>query len=59
VNKQEREIESLRNERDLLLSDKTIEEKLRIALEERDQAIKRYDEFYNTDIISHCLKCLC
>ena len=41
VNKQDREIESLRQERDILMSDKTMEEKLKQVLEERDEAIKR------------------
>eukprot|EP00111_Clytia_hemisphaerica_P019736 TCONS_00058240-protein len=44
ANKQEREIEALRSERDLLLSDKTMEEKLKQVLEERDEAIKRAND---------------
>jgi len=44
VNKQDREIESLRQERDILMSDKTMEEKLKQVLEERDEAIKRAND---------------
>ena len=41
---QEREIESLRKERDIMLADTSMEDKLRKALEERDEALKRYRE---------------
>ena len=39
---QEREIESLRKERDIMLADTSMEDKLRKALEERDEALKRW-----------------
>lgn len=41
---QEREIESLRKERDIMLADTSMEDKLRKALEERDEALKRWRE---------------
>ena len=44
VNSQEREIEALRKERDIMLSDTSMEEKLRQALEERDQALQRENQ---------------
>lgn len=44
TNKQEREIESLRSERDLILADTSLEDKLKQALEERDQAMKRAND---------------
>lgn len=44
VNSQDREIESLRKEREIMMADTTMEEKLRMALEERDAALKRENE---------------